>query len=471
MLVIFDPYNPKTVCRMRLSVLFISLCLSHFVCAQQIINPVQRAQRNAVIVQKGEPLNLQQAIATALEKNYQIRIARSQQQIAANDNSLGNAGFLPVVTGNVNNNSSNQHLRQNYFTNNPPIDQPGVGSQSTTFGLNVNWQLFNGFGTFIIFERLGQLVKISEVNTRANIEQTIATVATAYYDVIRQLQQLLSLRQALDISRDRLELARATYEVGTRSKVDFLSAQVDYNADSSALIAQEQIVSNAKIFLNTLLIREPLTEFMVKDTILVRPDLSLDSLQESLTTKNPQLIAAILNRRVADANLQLIKSQRYPTLNLQAGYNYTRINNASGNGVHIGNNNGFTYGFQAAVPIFSGFNQRRLIQDAKINTIVSEYQAADQKNQLLLALTQTFTQYQNNLRLVNVEVQNYQIANENVDIAYDRYRVGFSTAVEFRDVQRNAVAAQARLIDAEYNAKAAEIELLRLSSSIVQELR
>jgi hypothetical protein len=42
--------------------------------------------------------------------------------------------------------------------------------------------------------------------------------------------------------------------------------------------------------------------------------------------------------------------------------------------------------------------------------------------------------------------------------------------VEFRDVQRNAINAQTRLIDAEFNAKAAEIELFRLSSTITQEL-
>lgn len=454
---------------MRLSVLLFCWFLVRITVAQPIISPVQRAQRNAIIIQKGERLNLQEAIAIALEKNYQIRIARSQQQITINDRTPGNAGFLPVVTGSLNNNNSLQHLRQNYFNNTPAIDQPGIGSTNTSYGVNASWQIFNGFGTFVAFERLGHLVKISEVNTRANIEQTIATVATAYYDVIRQLEQLLSLRQALDISRDRLELARATYEVGTRSKVDFLSAQVDYNADSSALIAQEQVVDNAKILLNTVLVRDPLTEFAVNDSIIVRRDLSLDSLQESLLAKNPLLVAATLNRQVADANLRLTKAQQYPTVNLVAGYNYTTIANRGGNfGVRAANNNGLTYGLQASVPIFNGLNQKRLIQDAKINTIVSEYQEANQKNQLQLLVNQVYNQYKSNIRLANVEVQNYRIANENVDIAYDRYRVGFSTAVEFRDVQRNAIAARARLINAEFNAKAAEIELLRLSSLIVQ---
>lgn len=440
--------------------------------AQQNANPAQRAQRRATITQQGEPLNLQQAVMIALDKNYQIRIARSQEQTARNDNSFGNAGFLPTVTGNLNNNSSSQHLRQSYLVpGQDPTDRPGVISRTTTTGINATWQLFNGFATFYVFEQLNELVRISEVTTRANIEQTIANVATGYYDVIRQLQQLLSLRQALDISRDRLELARATFEVGTRSKVDYLSAQVDYNADSSALISQEQTVSNAKILLNTLLLREPLTEFAIHDTILIRPDLNISQLQESLLNKNPQLVAATLNRRVANLNLKIVKSRQYPTVTVQAGYNYTNVNNQGGTGIRTADNNGFTYGLQAAVPIFGGFNQRRLTQDARVNTVISEYQEADQRVQLQSALNQTFSQYQSNLRLVNLEVQNYQIALQNIDIAYDRYRVGFSTAVEFRDVQRNAVAAQARLIDAEYNAKAAEIELFRLSSTITQEIQ
>jgi outer membrane protein TolC len=55
-----------------------------------------------------------------------------------------------------------------------------------------------------------------------------------------------------------------------------------------------------------------------------------------------------------------------------------------------------------------------------------------------------------------------------VEIALERYRLGVATPLELREVQRNAVATASRLIDAAYNAKLAEIELQRLSSSIIQ---
>ncbi|GAB4031660.1 TolC family protein [Spirosoma jeollabukense] len=458
---------------MKLSSWILFTCFSFSAFAQQPAQtPIQRALRNATIVQQGEVVTLADAIQTALAQNYQIKVTQTQQQVAAYNTTLGNAGMLPTLFGNLTNNNSNQHLRQTYLVpTTSPTDRPGVISKNTTVSLNLNWTVFNGFATFYLLDQLKELVRISEVNTRANIEATVARVSTSYYDVVRQLQRLLAVRQALDISQYRLDLAKTNFEVGSFSKVDYLTAQVDYNVDSAALIAQQLALSNAKTLLNTLLVRDPSTEFSVRDTILVRSNLALEQLRESLINNNPLLAAAVLNRRVADINIKLAKAQQFPTLNLLSGYTYTNTNNQGGNTtVATARNNGFTYGIQASVPIFNGFNQRRLNQVASVNALAAEYQANDQRVQLDLALTQTYQQYKTNLQLLSLEIQNYKITTQNVDIAYDRYRLGTLTAVGFRDVQRNLLDAQLRLIDAEFNSKTAEIELLRLSSTITQEL-
>ncbi|MEM8569242.1 MAG: TolC family protein, partial [Bacteroidota bacterium] len=53
-----------------------------------------------------EIMTLESAIDLALENNYGIKIARSNQKIAENNSTLGNAGFLPVVTLDANQNNS-----------------------------------------------------------------------------------------------------------------------------------------------------------------------------------------------------------------------------------------------------------------------------------------------------------------------------------------------------------------------------
>ncbi|AUD01481.1 TolC family protein [Spirosoma pollinicola] len=455
---------------MKLSSCILLALLPFSVFAQAYKNPLQRAQRNAYVIQQGEVTNLSQVIAVALEKNYQIRIARTQEQITQFNATYGNAGFLPVLTGNLSRNNSRQNLQQEYFSAQAPTNVSGVLNANTVVGVNLNWTLFNGLGMFILYDQLAEQTRLAEVTTRANVEQTVANIATSYYNVVRQLQRLLTLRQALDISRDRLELARDSYEVGTRSKVDFLSAQVDYNTDSSALLTQTQLLQAAKIGLNQLLVRDPNTEFAVRDSIIARNNLAIEPLRESLSTNNPLLIAAVYNRHIADLSIKLAKAQQLPTVTFQSGYNYTSINNQGGFGVRSANNTTLLYNLQASVPIFNGLNQRRLNQVARANSVIAEYQEANQRIVLQTALEQTYSQYVNNLNLLNLEVQNNQLANQNVDIAYDRYRIGNSTFVEFRDVQRNAIDAQNRLIEAEYNAKAAEIELLRLSSTITRDL-
>jgi outer membrane protein TolC len=124
-----------------------------------------------------------------------------------------------------------------------------------------------------------------------------------------------------------------------------------------------------------------------------------------------------------------------------------------------------------SVNVFDGFNQRRRIQNAKINSLIVEDQESDTKNQLLAAFDRSVLSYRNSLQLVSLEQANTKLARQNVDIAFERYRVGNSTSYEFREVQRNTVAAETRLIEAEYNAKLAEIELLRLSGGMLEEVR
>jgi len=460
---------------MKLRYCFFLLFVSVLAHAQDAPNAIKRAQLRtptvATLPQSGQLLTLSDAIGQAVQQNYQVQINQSQEEIARNNYTKGNAGYLPSLTFNGNSNGGLQNSRQTFLNNiRDPLTLSGAFNRTANLGMNINYVIFNGYARSALYNQLQQLVQVGTVTTRANMEATMANIATGYYDVVRQLERLIAFTQALDISRERLELARANFEVGTRSKVDYLSAQVDYNVDSAALLSQQQALATTKIVMNRLLVRDPLTEFAVRDTIVARNNLALAPLQQSLNSNNPLLAAAVLNRTLADIDVQLANAQQLPLVTAQTGYNYQFIDNQGGFGIKTARTSALTYNLVATIPIFNGYNLKRQIQNAKVGTIIAEKQEADQKLQLQSALAQTYQLYANSLRLLNLEVLNNQLANQNVDIAYDRYRIGNSTFVEFRDVQRNAINAQTRLIEAEFNAKAAEIELLRLSSTITQEL-
>lgn len=416
-------------------------------------------------------LTLEKVIGIALEKNYSIRIAEKQVEIARNENTRGNAGFLPTVSGSAQKNFTSSHLRQDFFNAlQPPLDRPGVNNNNSSSGVSLNWTIFDGLGMFIAQDRLNQLQEAGMTNAKITIENTVAQVTAAYYEIIRQLQRVRALQNALDISKDRLELAKAFYEVGNGSKVDFINAQVDYNGDTAAYIAQTQVLKNAKINLNTLLALDSDEDFVVPDTIITRRDISSDALRQNLLAQNPNLVLAAQQRRLAELDIKALTAQQYPQVDLLSGFNYNTTNNQAGFGIKSARNDVFSYGARVSINIFDGFNQKRRIQSARINALISEDVEADVKNQLLATFDRTYLNYKNSLQLVALEEANFKIARQNVEIAFERYRVGNATAYEFREVQRNTVAAETRLIEAEYNAKLAEVELLRLSSTILQDI-
>lgn len=416
-------------------------------------------------------LNPEQAIANALENNYLIKISNAQIKIAESNNTKGNAGMLPSLTGNASKNYNVNNTQLTFFDEKLPIiDRKGVQNNTGNVGLSFAWTLFDGKGMYIAKDQLGKLQSLAENNAKIQITNTVAQVLTAYYDVVRGEKRVKNLKKGLEISNDRLKLSKDRYEVGQGSKVDFLSAQVDYNQDKSDVIAAEQAVNNTKMSLNTLMVKLPNNAFSTVDSILIDQFLDLESIKSSTLAANPNLRQAKINNNLAELDIKLLKASQMPTLDLLSGYNYNTFNNGAGAPQQTKNSQIFAlnYGLRASINIFDGHNLKRRIENARLISEINQNQEKDLLNQVNLMVERSFQNYKNALELIKLENENYKIADLNTDIAFERYRVGNSTAYELREVQRNAVAAETRLIEAEYSAKINEIELNRLSGKYVQ---
>ena len=413
-------------------------------------------------------LSLEESIQLGLQNHYSIQISKKRELQALNDNTPGNAGFLPTITGTLNKSYTISGLDQEFFGGlRAPLVQSGVNSNSSSGGLAMVWTLYDGKGMFILRDRFKELQNLGAKQTETAIENLISVISSSYYDLIRQNLRVNNFKKGLEISNDRLKLAKDRYEVGQGSKVDYYSAQVDYNEDKALLIAQEQSYLNTKISYNTLLVRNHQEEFNVDSKIDLLPKLNLPDLKEFALKQNPTLISALLTKKITDLDTKSIQSLQMPQIDLLAGYNMNQVNNGAGFGVQRGTSDVLNYGLRATINIFDGYNQKRRVQNAKINAEIAQLQVDDLKNTLTSTLERAFVTYENALNLISLETENYAIAKQNIDIAFDRFKVGIATSYELREVQRNAVSAETRLIETKFAAKAAEIELIRLSGNLL----
>ncbi|TYZ11860.1 TolC family protein [Hymenobacter lutimineralis] len=419
-------------------------------------------------------LTLAEALRIGLENNYDIQLSRQDARIVENNVTRGNAGQLPVVNGNLTRSFTLNNVRQESASRPNPSTASGAQSNRLNANVAATWTIFDGFGMFVAYDRLRAVAQSQQQLTRATAEETVASITEAYFTVVREAGKIQSFEEALRIGQQRIDLTQARADVGVGAKVEVLTARVDYNADRSALIQQQEALKTAKVNLNNLLGRAPALDFLPADSIVVSRELSRETVLAAIRENNPRLQQAKINTQVAAYDRKLVRASRFPQVGLTGGYGFNRnVNGEAFFGTELTTNTGrqlgFNYGVVASVPIFDGFNRNRLAQNARIAEDQSRLQVAQTQLQLDAEAEQAWAQYQNRLQLLQLEEENIQLARQNVAIALERYRLGLLTPLALREAQRSQLDAENRLLDIRFQAKQAEITLRRLSSGLVQE--
>ena len=418
----------------------------------------------AFSAQAQEILTLEKAVKIALENNYDIKIAQNNLKIDATNNNLGNAGFLPSVTANLTNNNSQIDTKQTQ-AGGTVKELDGAKNMSLSYGVALDWTIFDGMRMFSRREQLKVLEEQGKSEVQAAILTKISDVYLTYFDLAQQQQMMASIDTAIVISNQRVTTAKNRFTIGKASKLEVLNAQVDLNTDLSLLLKQKELYRITKIRMNELLMQDVQTDFKVNPEITIEQNLDFNELKTTAEKQNPQLQAQILTKKVADLNLKQVKGNRYPTVRLTSGYNFTR-SEASLGFVTQSSGQGFVYGVSASLPIFNGFTQNKNEKVAKYQVENANYVLEQQKLSLTSQLATLYTSYQTNLELVKVEEKNVEIARQNLDITLAKFKIGTITTIEFRSAQQNFVEASVRYSNAQYVTKLSEINLKELAGTL-----
>ncbi|GAB3008118.1 efflux transporter outer membrane subunit [Cyclobacterium sediminis] len=414
--------------------------------------------------QEDEPLTFEKAVEIGLENNFDVKIATNQVLLAENEKKQAGSLLMPVLDLN-NTRVYRKEDTEQAFVSDP--ENPRIIPNAQTRNNNYSLVAIYGFraDAVVAMQRLGKLREVSELEAKVVIENTVAAIATAYYRLVLEQQRYEVLKHTLKLSDERLEIAKAQYEFGRASKRDFLAAQVDYNADLTALVSQEQVIQNSSVNLNELLAIGPNKNFVVNDTITIEDSYSLEELKESALDQNKGFLATQRMENVAYLQLKELRAQRLPTITLNGSYIDNTLNSDAGF-LLSNQQQGINLGATISLNLFSGLALNKRIQAAKIQINNQKHLMEQYENQMLSDLQRTFNTYQNSRRLLEIEKLNYEVAVESSDITLDRFRLGITNYLEFRDAQVSRLQAESRLIESLYTIKENEIELMRLSGNI-----
>ncbi len=411
-------------------------------------------------------LSVEDAIAIGLKNNFNIRIARNEAELASNSTTFGTANFLPTLdlTGGISMGDSRQE------TNSPF----SFGDSQTSGGdakLSLNWTLFDGFRMFVDNTRYLELEKLGEYRSRQIIESTVVNILRSYFDLVQQEELREVAENTMRTSLTRLEKEEVRKEIGGASSTDYLNAKVSYNNDRTMVLNQELKVAIAGQDLNMLLGRSSDTPVAVTSTFDI-PTLEngLDELLERAYIRNSALLTAQQNSIVAEKNVDLATSVFWPRLGLFANYGLADRTVSSSSprfteDISTQSKDGMV-GLSLSFNLFNGLRDNTKRQNAQIEAMNAQLVLEDGKIRLAGLVREKHLTFEQRVQIVALEQQNVQAAEQNLELERDRYEMGSSGSLEFRDAQVKLARAQTTLIVARYQARITWLEIQQLIGAI-----
>ncbi len=421
-------------------------------------------------------LSKQEAVDVALENNFGIQVARNQIEIADNNQSILNSGFLPALSANAgasyNRDDSNIEFPGQILENGDPrpdlqIDQ--AEAQRYNSGLSLAYTLFDGLGRLYNYRSLKEQYQLTELQARETIENTMLQLLSVYFEVARLSENVNVFKKALEISKDRITRAEYAFEYGQNTKLDILNAQVDVTNDSINLLNAQQQLANTKRDLNVVLNQNLNETFEVDTVVAFIPRLQLDEYISQAKENNVAVLQTEKNLMINDYDIKVSRSGYLPNIGLTGSYGWN-LNQSAASAFFPGVNNttyNLNLGASLTWNLFDGGGTAVRVKNAKIALKNQELLKKQVELEVDRDILNALEFYQNRLMIFAIQEQNVITNINNFDRSREQFQLGRITSIEFRQAQINLLNALTNKNLAKYDAKLAELQLLQLTGQLL----
>ncbi len=413
-------------------------------------------------------LKLSDAVAIAMDKNQDILVARNNVRIAEVNKGVLNSGFLPSLNGAAGASYSNSNSDITLLSGDK-ISKDGASSTNYNASLGLNYRLFDGMNRHYNFKVLKENYTLSELQARSVIENSLIRLVRSYYRVANLTSKLENLKRTINISNTRLEYMRDKYNFGQATELDLLNAEVDRNNDSVNYINTVRELEIARNDMKVIMGETMLLNFKVDTVVNFGPKVNLAEMQALALNKNVDYLIARQSKGISELQLKQSHSGYIPTLDLSGKYSFNQLE-SDVSSLTFQRSLGYNIGASLNWNIFDGGKTRTRELNAKINVENSQIKVDKVKNELSRQVADAYSNYTSMLFILKTEETNKKINQLNFERSVEQYKLGQLSSIDFRKAQVNLQLSVDRYNEAMYNAKVAELELMKLAGLFLDEL-
>ena len=415
-------------------------------------NPVSAQEAPARPAAGARIITFQEAVRIALEQNITLRAAQNSAALGKVGVNEARSQFLPNLTASS---TGSRNFGRSEDENNVITDQT---TTSVSLGLNSGVTLFDGFGNVAQLKGAKLSDAASEQELHRARETVAFDVASNFLALIQRQEQLRVLRENLQAVTELERQIQTFVDNGARTIADLYQQQANVASARFSVVDAERTAELAKVDLIQTLRLDPtgIYEFQApEDTTAVAASQQLDlgGLQTRAASQRIDLKAEEARVGAADQNVRVAKSNRWPTLSLNAGYsssyNSAREDMSFSDQLDLRRGGSVSLGVQ--VPLFDRFATSNATRRAEIQADNERLNLENLQQDVALQVRRAhldFNAAKEQLVVAEAQVRSAQLS---LQASQDRYTAGASTLVEVSQAQALQVQAASSLVTAKYN--------------------
>lgn len=416
-------------------------------------------------------LSLKDAVNYALEnqadaKKAQLQVENSKYLVQENRagaypqiSAMGSLGYNPKVMKTAVPSEDFPGGEQNP----DPYTFLELGSRWSAMGSVILMQNLFNQAVFTGLKAARSTREMYQINAELTEEDVIERVATAYYNVFLQKEQLKTIDSSYVKLAKSKEVIQNLYDNGLAREIDLDRVKVQLTNLESA---QNQLKNAVQLTENALkfYIGMPMSNRIIleEENFEVRPHL----LTENLDVEDRALMRALRKREeLYVIQKEAKRAEFFPTLSLMAAYSYLGQANVFPIGKGLDQGVSWTdfsmIGLNLQVPIFSGmFNKSKYRQaDIELRSLREDIKNAELA--LDLEYHNAKAQIENSMISIESQRENVELAQKVVDNTENNYKLGLASLTDLLESQSALIEAKNNYTNAILQFKLAEVQLLK----------
>jgi outer membrane protein TolC len=452
-------------------------------------------------------LTLEECIARAMEKNFELRVETFFTDIARESLNVANATFEPTFVASLQRFSSQEApalggRRSDSTDARVGVEQflptgalvelsASVDRSAGTFSVNtfnpvygsdvaliVTQPLLRGAGTAYnrsLIERSRLGVDIARLNFKSSVLQVIRDTEAAYFNLVFAREQLVVKKHSLALAERLFEENKTRKLTGVATDLDVLSAEVGIATAHNGVVIAEQGVRNSEDALLALIGQFEFDSDLgvVAISPYQEPSPSFDLSYKLARENQPDYLATQTSIKQLELDAANAKNAARPTLNLGGSIGYSGVDRSyRGAADNLPNGEARSWGLDLSLRVPWGLHADRARHRSALASLrqqESRLQLIEQ--QLLVQVRSAVRAVDTNQQSVEINRQGTQLATRQYELELARFKAGLSTSRQVLQVQDDLETARVNQLLAEVNLRIAIANLHQLESSSLEKYR